>query len=238
MNFDICQINTSKLDDETKLPLIQAFVPITGDDDYESFGEVASYQALGVVALPYPPDDGGFAEGVILRDVGAFNGAVVGARDERCAGVVASMQPGDVVLHSCDPKAKAQVRCHANRQLALVTEGTDEKTIALVLDGSADKVQIAAFGGLIQLSPDGIALVAPEGKSSILLNKDGSINIIGKVQIGGLAGTHNVLAGIGTLVDAFKALPTADAGAPQCSAALVALKTLLVSAGNMTAEGK
>ena len=238
MNVDICQINTSKLDDETKLPLIEAFVPITSDEDYESFGEVGSYQALGLSVLPYPPSDVGFAEGVILRDVGAFNGAIVGARDPRCAGVVASMQPGDAVLHSCDPEAKAQVRCHANRQVALVTEGTDSNTIALVLDGGADKVQIAAFGGLIQMSPDGIALIAPEGKSSILLNKNGTISILGKVQMGGTTGSHNVLAARDSLLTAFKALPTADIDAPQCSAALTALKTLLLTAGNMTVEGK
>lgn len=239
MNFDICQINTSKLDDTSKVPLIQAFVPITGEDDYESFGEIASYQTLGVTVLPFPPDDSGFAEGIVLRDVGSFNGAIVGARDERCAAVVANMQPGDAILHSCDPKAKAQVRCHANRQVALVTEGTDEKTIALVLDGSTDKVQIAAFGGLIQMSPDGIALVAPDGKSSLLLNKDGSISLLGNAQIGGTTGSHSTLCAVETALAAWIATAgPADAMAPQCSASIVALKALLKVVGNSSVEGK
>lgn len=190
--FDVCRINTSTLDEDNKLPLIQATVPITSDDDYESFGEVASYQALGVTALPFAPTDAGAAEGVILRDVGNLNGAIIGARDERCAGVVSTMQPGDTVLHSCDPEAKAQVRVHANRQIAMVTEGSDGKTMVSMLDGKNDKITITAFGGIIEMTPDGISIVAPGSKSSILLSGD-QITLLGKVQLGGIAPTHVVL---------------------------------------------
>jgi hypothetical protein len=192
MNFDVCQINTSKLDEDTKLPLIQATVPITSDEDYETFGEVASYQALGITALPFPPTEDGYAEGVILRDVGALNGAVIGSRDERCAGVVATMRPGDAVLHSCDPEAKAQVRVHANRQIAMVTEGTDGKSMVSMLDGKNDKITITAFGGIIEMTPDGISIVAPGSKASILMSGD-QITLLGKVQLGGIAPTHVLL---------------------------------------------
>ena len=191
-SFDVCTINTSKLA-ENKLPLIQATVPITDDEnDYESFGEVASYQALGVTALPAAPTSAGSAEGIILRDVGNFNGAIVGARDGRCSGVVASMQPGDTVLHSCDPNAKAQIRCHANQQIALVTEGTDGKTMLQLLDGKNDKITITAFGGLIEMTPEGISIVAPKSEASILLRGD-QITLLGKVQLGGIAPTHVLL---------------------------------------------
>lgn len=192
MNSDVCQINTTVLDPETNLPVIQATVPITGPDDVENFGEVASYQALGVTALPYAPDENGSAEGVIIRDVGNFNGAIVGARDERCAEVVATMRPGDVVLHACDPKAKAQVRCLADRRIAAVTEGTDKKTMMLLLDGKEDKIQISAFGGIIELTKDSLSLVAPGSKASIILSGD-QITILGKLQLGGIAPTHAVM---------------------------------------------
>lgn len=211
--FDVCQINTSKLDDANKLPLVQATVPITNDEDYESFGEVAGYQALGVTALPFPPDDSGAAEGVVLRDVGNLTGAIIGARDERCAGVVANMQPGDVVLHSCDPQAKAQVRVHANRQVALVTEGTDGKTMLSLLDGKNDKITITAFGGLIEMTKDGINIVAPGSKASILMKGD-QITLLGKVQLGGIAPTHLVLcADIATITALNAFVPGIQVGA-------------------------
>jgi len=215
--FDVCQINTSKLDDTNKLPLVQATVPITNDEDYESFGEVAGYQALGVTALPYPPDDAGAAEGVVLRDVGNLTGAIIGARDERCAGVVANMQPGDAVLHSCDPQAKAQVRVHANRQVALVTEGTDGKTMLSLLDGKNDKITITAFGGLIEMTKDGINIVAPGSKASILLKGD-QIILLGNVQIGTATATASFLAGDKKTISVIQGLitavdPTAKIGA-------------------------
>ena len=204
-SFDICTINTSQLA-ENKLPLITASVQITGDvDDNESFGEVASFQALGVTALPAAPTSTGSAEGIILRDVGNLNGAIVGARDGRCAGVVAAMQPGDTVLHSCDPNAKAQVRVHANKQIALVTEGTDGKTMLQLLDGKNDKITITAFGGLIEMTPDGISIVAPGSKASILLNGD-QISLLGKVQLGGLVPSHVLLCTDLVSISAIQAL--------------------------------
>ena len=232
-SFDVCTINTSKLA-ENKLPLIQATVPITSDEnDYESFGEVASYQALGVTALPAAPTSEGSAEGIILRDVGNFNGAIVGARDGRCSGVVASMQPGDTVLHSCDPQAKAQVRVHANRQIAMVTEGTDGKTMLQLLDGKNDKITITAFGGLIEMTPDGISIVAPGSKASILLRGD-QISLLGKVQLGGNVPAQNVLCALGAGLTAFKGLPLVTLA--NVIAAIVALQGLLNTAANVTSE--
>lgn len=181
--YDVCRINTTELDPDTKLPMVTASVPITGPDDVETFGAVANYQALGITVNPFPPSDDGAAEGVILRDVGNLNGAIVGMRDARCSSVVASLAPGDAVLHSCDPQAKAQVRVHANRQIAMVTEGTDGKTMLQLLDGKNDKITIAAFGGIIEMTPNGISLVAPGGNASILMEGK-QITLLGNVQIG------------------------------------------------------
>lgn len=192
MSYDVCQINTTELDPETHLPMVTASVPITGPDDVETFGPVANYQALGITVNPFPPSEDGAAEGVILRDVGNMSGAIVGIRDERCASVVASLAPGDAVLHSCDPQAKAQVRVHANRQIAMVTEGTDGKTMLQLLDGKNDKITITAFGGIIEMTPDGISIVAPGSEASILMSGD-QITLLGKVQLGGIAPTHVLL---------------------------------------------
>ena len=234
-SFDICTINTSQLA-ENKLPLITASVQITGDvDDNESFGEVASFQALGVTALPAAPTSTGSAEGIILRDVGNLNGAIVGARDGRCAGVVAAMQPGDTVLHSCDPNAKAQVRVHANKQIVMITEDSDAKTMLLMLDGKNDKITITAFGGIIEMTPEGLNIVAPGGKASILMSEEGDIRIHGKVQIGGNDPTHNVLCTLGAGLTAFKVLPLATLA--NVIAAIAALQGLLTTATNVTSKG-
>lgn len=217
--YDVCQITTTELDPETKLPMIGASVPITGPEDVEAFGEVANYQALGVTSLPYAPTDEGAAEGVILRDVGNLDGAIVGIRDSRCAAVVASMNPGDVVLHACDPEAKAQVRCHANRQVALVTEGTDGNTMLQLLDGKNDKITISAFGGLIEMTPDGINIVAPGSKASILMNGD-QITLLGKVQLGGNVPSHVLLCTDLASIAAIQALLPSIGVAGGCTTAL------------------
>lgn len=239
--FDVCRINTSKLDDENKVPVVQATVPITGDDDYESFGEVASFQALGITALPFAPTEDGAAEGVILRDVGNLNGAIVGARDERCANVVANMQPGDVVLHSCDPKAKAQVRVHANRQIALATEGTDGKTMLAMLDGKNDKITITAFGGIVEMTKDGISIVAPGSKSSVLLNGD-QVRVLGSAQIGGQVPSHVPLcvmtAGLNVVIGAFATYALSMKTPVDATALFAAIAPFLAFAPNVTMAGK
>lgn len=239
--FDICRINTSKLDDENKVPVVQATVPITNDDDYESFGEVASFQTLGITSLPFAPTEDGAAEGIILRDVGNLNGAIVGTRDGRCANVVANMQPGDAVLHSCDPKAKAQVRVHANRQIALATEGTDGKTMLAMLDGKNDKITITAFGGIIEMTKDGISIVAPGSKSSVLLNGD-QISIFGNTQIGSQTPSHVLLCipgeswgGLETAITTYIGLPPAAKPAGVVTLMDV-FAPLLATAANVTVE--
>ena len=174
-DFDICTLNTAKLDEETSLPVVRATVEITGPDDVEEFGDVPSMQCLGVASLPFPADDDGKAQGVILRDIGNSNGIIVGAVDARCAPVVASMSDGDTVIHSVDPEAKAQLRCQGNRQVVLATEDTDGDTMVINLDGKNDRIQIIGFGGIIELSKEnGIAMTAPDGETTLVI-KDGKI---------------------------------------------------------------
>lgn len=239
--FDICRINTSKLDAENKVPVVQATVPITNDDDYESFGEVAVFQSLGVTSLPFAPTPQGAAEGVILRDVGNLNGAIVGTRDGRCANVVANMQPGDAVLHSCDPQAKAQVRVHANRQIALATEGTDGKTMLVMVDGKNDKITITAFGGIIEMTKDGINVVSPGSKSSMLLNGE-QVRVFGNVQIGGQVPSHVPLcvmtAGLSVIIAAFATYDASAKMPVDATALFAAIAPFLAFAPNVTMAGK
>jgi hypothetical protein len=190
---DVTWLGAAKLVEANGLPAIRCFVPITDpDNDVEEFGSIPSYQALGLTALPYPPDDKGHAEGVVLRDCGNRDAVLIGARDPRAAKVYAVLQPGDTALHACSPDAKAQVRCHANRQIALVTEDSQGDTVLQLLDGKNDKVQILAFGGIFEMTPDGISIIAPGGKAGLLLQKE-QVGFIGKVQLAGAAPTSSIL---------------------------------------------
>jgi hypothetical protein len=168
---DVCTLNTARLDDDTSLPVIRATVEITGEDDVEEFGEIPPMQCLGVASLPFPASALGKAEGVVLRDTGNANGVLVGARDARCAPVVASMSDGDTIVHSVDPEAKAQLRCQANRQVVLASEDTGGDTMVINLDGKNDRIQIIGFGGIIELSKEnGIAMTAPDGETTLSIN--------------------------------------------------------------------
>ena len=197
--LDIVTLDAPTLDPTTNLPLIRATVPLSaeaGTTDVEEFGDVDSAMCLGVTALPYPADTTGHAEGVIARNAGNTDGLLVGGRDSRCAAVVGKLKPGDSALHSTDPSASAQVQCKATRNVAAMTKDSDGHTMLFTLDGKNDKIQIAAFGGIIQISKDQIVICEPSGKASIVM-KDGCIALVGKVILGGLTATSRALSATG-----------------------------------------
>ena len=115
----------------------------------------------------------------------------------------------------------------------MVTEGTDGKTMLQLLDGKNDKITITAFGGLIEMTPEGISIVAPKSEASILLRGD-QISLLGKVQLGGNVPAQNVLCALGAGLTAFKVLPLATLA--NVIAAIAALQGLLNTAANVTSE--
>ena len=197
--MDICKLDTPTLDPKTNLPLIRATVPLAaeqGTTDVEEFGPIDAAMCLGVTSLPYPADDTGHAEGIVDRGCGNSDGVIVGGRDSRCASVVGKLKPGDSALHSTDPSASAQVQCKASRQVAAMTKGSDGKDMLLTLDGKNDKIQVAAFGGIIQMTKDQIIITEPSGKASIVM-KDGCIMLVGKVILGGVTAMARVMSAPG-----------------------------------------
>lgn len=197
--IDLCKLDTPTLDPLTNLPVIRATVPLASEEgttDVEEFGQVDSAQCLGVTSLPYPASDTGHAEGVVARGAGNTDGIIIGGRDSRCAKVVGSLKGGDSALHSTDPDASAQVQAKANRICVMRTKGSDGKDITFGLDGKNDKVQLAAFGAIVEITKDKMTLCGPGGASIVF---DGDTLILGanKVLIGlpGLSGYTNVVAG-------------------------------------------
>ena len=52
------------------------------------------FQCLGVTAIPFPKDDKGYAEGVVMRNCGGRDAVLVGARDTRTAAMVGNERQG------------------------------------------------------------------------------------------------------------------------------------------------
>lgn len=191
--MDIVTLGASKLDAATSAPVVQA-VRETGDDtEAESFGEVPLMCALGVTALPAPATAAGKAEGVIA-DGGSLDGVCVGAWDTRQADVAGALQPGETCLHSTGEGFDSRVFCK-DGVLALVV-GND---VVLTLDRAAGKIQIAGFGGIFEMSADGIRMAAPDGKAFIAINTDGTLNLVGTAVTLGGASTVPV-AGVTTAI--------------------------------------
>jgi len=158
---------------------VQATLPIANDnggpDEVEPFGEIQVMQGLGFASAPWPADDNGHAEGVVVRDCGGRNAICIGGRDTRTAGIIGALQPGDTCVHSTGPQQSAQLLLkEKKRQAVLATKGTDKKQIVVLLDGKNDKVQIMAFGGTFEMSKSG-------GGCQIVLNtgKGAGLQMVG-----------------------------------------------------------
>lgn len=179
------------------VPVVQARVALSAlETDSEDFGRVDVMQGLGLTSAPWPADASGHAEAVVLRKVGGHEAVCVGARDTRTARIVGNLKPGDTVLHSTGPGQSAQLQLkESTRQAVLVTKGSDGKQVLVSLDGTADKVTIAAFGHVFEMSvANGICLIDSTGKGGLII-KDGIVSLFGVVVLGGRTPTVPVISG-------------------------------------------
>lgn len=186
--LDVVKLAASKLA-STGAALWQAIRPIENDtDDNEPFGEVDVFQGLGLTSFPYPADDNGHAEGVIVTNCGNMNAVCIGARDTRTAAIVGNGKGGDTILHSTGPSQAAQVQCkEEKRQVVLATKNSRDETQALVLDGKNQKFAIAFEGFIIEIDGNSktLSMSVPNGACSILMTEKGG-NLLGTWTIGGL----------------------------------------------------
>lgn len=185
---EIVDLGATEQDPSTGVPLHQAKGPPVSDDgDAPDYGKVPNFSALGVTAIPYPTDDNGNAQGVVVK-VPGIDGVLVGARDTRTANVVGKMRPGDTALHSTGPEQAAQVHCkEETRTVVAATKGSDGKSIVLVLDGKNDKIQLTAKGAVIEISEKQTVITSPGGGASIMLTSGGQIVLNGTIMLGGVA---------------------------------------------------
>lgn len=184
--LDVAILGASKLS-EDGAPMWQAVVPITDDtNDVEPLGEAVVMQALGLYSQPWQKDANGYAEAVFARNCGGRDAICLGARDTRTAAITGNLQPGDTVLCSTGPKQAAQVRCsESKRQVTLATKDTRGRTMAFVLDGRNDKVQVAALGAMIEIDDRGdISIINSNGAG--LLIQGGKIHVLGELSLQGM----------------------------------------------------
>ncbi len=188
---EIVQLGASSLKDGAAR--WQCSTPANDNDGLEGYGEIPVYQGLGFTSLPWPKDDKGCAEGVMLRGVGSKKGVLVGGRDTRSK-IVGKMDGGDAVFHSTDPDETAQFRANGKKKSASIfVKGADGKHIMTLLDGKNGKYQVMCKGACIEIDPDGnISLLGKGGAGLLLQGAEVAVN--GTMKLPGIPPSHFLCA--------------------------------------------
>ncbi len=145
---------------------------------------------------------------MIVGGVGGADAVIIGARDTRTAKIAGNLKPGDTVVHSTGPKQAAQLQLKEDkRQAMLVTKGSDGKQAMLLLDGKNDKVTIAAFGFVIDISKSSgtMSLMSPNGQNGIVISDSGT-RIMGQI-VHNLGGPLSLAAGTAANIGAVGLVP-------------------------------
>lgn len=158
-DITVATLGASRVDPDTRLPVAQAKIAWgNSDDESEDFGECAMYGSIGVTCLPAPSDDRGSCEAIVARDVGGLDGVIIGARDERSAGVTAEMKGGESCFHSTGKGYDSRLFCK-DQSVSMVV-GNDT---AFVLDRKAGTATLAIGGSVLQIGKKGILMSGPDG---------------------------------------------------------------------------
>jgi hypothetical protein len=182
------------------------------ESEVEDLGQVPIACALGVTALPAPPDDNGSAEGVVLEGVGSLTGTCTAAWDVRCADVVGQMSPGDTALHGTHPDATKRSRVFCKNDLAAIIVGND---MVFSLDRGGKAITLNAWGNLVQITPSAVKISQGTSAMSWIELKGGAISLVGAVNIGGVTALPLVQsAGLVTALGALATAMNAIGGSP------------------------
>ncbi len=181
--------------------------------DIKPFGEGDVFQGLGLSSCPYPSDENGKAEGLVLSGVGGRPAVYAGARDTRSAAIVGKLKPGDTVLHSTGPSQAAQVQCkEERRQVLMATKDEQKRTMVVLLDGTSNKLQIALAGMMFEMDGSTGNATLTNGQASILM-QGSTICLDGDVILGGTTADPVQKVAVG-LLGPVPSLPTPSPGSP------------------------
>lgn len=191
-------LNGGERHKETNAPIAEAFTQLTEDatdsENREPAGVVPLMPCLGVVAMPYPPDKNGKAEGVVAEGVGGLPSVCVAGWDTRSFQACANMQPGDWGAMSTGPANASQILLkEKKRQVVLSAKKKNKKQLLLMLDGENEIFQLLVNGAVIQIDKNGrLDFSDKSGKTGISLH-DGTIDLRCSVlNVGGMAPTMAV----------------------------------------------
>lgn len=186
MSHNWCRAGTAALDSESNALLVQCKGSVISEEDgnVEDYGAAPIMCALGVTAVPYQATPDGSVELVVATDIPGIDGAVIAARDTRNAAIVGAAKPGDTVVHSTGPKQAAQLQLKEEKQIAaLLSKSSSGKTMAVILDGTNDKLQITAMGALFEIDNSGDVKIVGKGGAGIMLQGD-QVHFGGTVNLG------------------------------------------------------
>jgi len=178
-DLSVAKLGASQLNPTTRLPQVQATVPVTGiDNDERPLGNVATFGTLGVTSLPAAASDEGHCEAIIADDVGGLDSVVLATRDERAAGVTAELKGGETCLHSTGAGYDSRVFCK-DQQVSLIV-GDDT---VFVMDRATNTATLAIGGAAFQIGENGIVMSDADGNGISIVNGVLTLNC-GIVMIG------------------------------------------------------
>lgn len=156
------------------------------NNDVEPFGEPDVFQSLGIDSVPFPKTEEGYAECLVLRDIGGKDAVCIGARDTRNNAFIGRMKPGDTSVHATGPAATAQCFLkNANKQAGLTVDDADKKSMMFLLDGKNKKSQWTARGAIFQIAEDGSIAITEKGGAGMIF-RDGKIFVVGALVLPGM----------------------------------------------------
>lgn len=177
---DLVDIDSAVRDPDTNTLRATAKSAQVGDspDEAPSFDGMPIFGTLGVVAIPWPSDSTGGAQGIVEEGLGGQNGVITAMRDLRAAGVVEELGPGETAIHATGPDFDARV--FLKKQLAAVMVGDD---CAIVMDRETKKFSISCFGLHFEMSEENGVCVSTGGATSQW--KGGLQSHMGQIVLGG-----------------------------------------------------
>lgn len=177
---DLVDVGSANLDASTNTLRVSAKSAQVGDteDDAPGFDGAPFFGTLGVIAIPWPADGRGKAQGIVEEGLGGQNGVITAIRDLRAAGVVEELGPGETAIHSTGPDFGSRV--FLKKQIAALMVGDD---CAMVMDRENKRFSISCFGLHLEMSEENGIVLSTGGATSQW--KDSLQSHMGTIVLGG-----------------------------------------------------
>lgn len=170
IDAEIVDLGFSKLDPDTGEQLVQGEAMLGS-----TFDDTPVYSQLGFCAMPWPADDDGSAQGVVLKGLSGLDGCCVGANDTRVGKkVFGEMAPGEACMFATGKDFESRIFCKKRSVVIVVSNDA-----VVVFDREQEKFQVAIAGHIIESSKENGISLAESGGAAVIL-KDGNLTLKGK----------------------------------------------------------